>query len=251
MQRLINEFGDLLDSQALEKTRQWWENYMKKVIPFRGVGIPVIRSQLTKFYLEKEMDSWPVETQFDFALRFLQGKYAEDKLSGILFIQMFLLDKLDYTYTLPQYKKLFTNDLIFDWNVCDWFCVRVLGPTIERNENACAKWISGWRGAENIWQSRASLVAFVYQADNKEYYPMIKKSAEVLIRQKERFRKTAVGWMLREIAHHDRVFVLDFLKENLEFFTRETLSNVLKHFDQDEKKEWFKLFRSLMVKNKN
>jgi len=249
MQKLIEEFGDLLESLALEKTRQWWENYMKKVIPFRGVGIPVIRSQMKKFYLEKEMDSWSVEKQFDFALQFFQGKYTEDKLSGILYIQMFLLNKLDYTNALPQYKKLFTNNFIFDWNVCDWFCVRVLGPTIERNENACAKWISGWRGAENIWQSRASLVAFVYQADNKEYYPMIQKSAEVLIRQKERFRKTAVGWILREIAHHDRMLVVDFLKDNLQFFTTETLRNVIKHFDPQEKTEWLKLFRDLKTKN--
>ena len=221
---------------------------MKKVIPFRGVGIPAIRSQLKKFYKDKQIDIWSVEKQFDLALTFFEGKYAEDKLSGILFIQLYLMDKMDYMITVPRYKKLFTDELIFDWNICDWFCVRVLGPTIKNSENACAKWISGWRGKENLWLARASLVAFVYLADQKEYYPLIKKSAEMLIRREERFRKTAVGWILREIAHYDKVFVQDFLKANLQFFTNETLRNVIKHFERDEKAEWLKSFKALKTK---
>jgi len=252
MKKLITEFTDLLDKQASPKTKEWWESYMKKVIPFRGLGIPAIRSQLKKFYKEKQIDSWTVKEQFDFALLFFEGRYAEDKLTGILFIQLFLLDKMDYMKTLPRYKKLFTDNLIYDWNVCDWFCVRILGPTIKNSENACAKWISGWRSAENLWQSRAALVSFVYLADQREYYPLIKKSAEILIRQQERFRKTAVGWIMREIAQHDRMFVLDFLKPNLQFFSNETLHNVIKHFDKDEKKEWLKLYKDVNKrKNEN
>ena len=251
MKKLIKEFGDLLEQRASQKTKEWWEGYMKKVIPFRGVGIPAIRSQLKKFYKEKQIGSWSVDEQFDFGLHFFKGKYSEDKLSGILFIQLFLLDKMDYLKTVPRYKKLFTDHLIFDWNVCDWFCIRVLGPTIKSSENACAKWISGWRGAENLWQSRASLVAFVYLADQKEYYPLMKKSAEILIRQEERFRKTAVGWVMREIAHYDKTFTTDFLKANLPFFTTETLRNVTKHFDDSERKEWLNTFKVLKVKNKN
>ena len=159
------------------------------------------------------------------------------------------MDKIDYLKTVPRYKKLFTDNLIFDWNVCDWFCVRVLGPTIKKSENACAKWISGWRGSDNIWQSRASLVAFVNLAENKEYYPLIKKSAEILVRRKERFRKTAVGWIMREIARHDKIFVRDFLKSNLRFFSRETLRNATKHFGKEEKKEWLESYKNCLLQN--
>jgi len=245
MKKLIHEFSEILDQYKEEKSKKWWERYLKNVTPFRGVGIPEIRNQLKKFYREKQLDRWPVNGQFDFALSFFDGEYAEDKLSGILFIQLYLLDKIDYMVALPRYKKLFTDNLIADWNICDWFCVRVLGPTIKNNENACAKWISGWRGVENLWQARASLVSFVKLADQKEYYPMIKKSAEMLIRREERFRKTAVGWMLREIAHYDKVFVRDFLKDNLQFFTNETLRNAIKYFEKEEKAEWLKAYKTI------
>ena len=186
-----------------------------------------------------------VEKQFDFALQFFKGQYSEDKLSGILFIQLYLLDEIAYLKAVPRYKKLFTDNLIFDWNVCDWFCVRVLGPMIKNSENACAKWISGWRGEDNLWLSRASLVSFVYLADKREYYSLIKKSAEVLIRQPERFRKTAVGWIIREIARNDKMFVMDFLKTNLKFFTPETMRKAVRHFDKEEQKQWLKNFKRI------
>ena len=59
MENLITEFGDLLNKQASEKTKEWWEGYMKNVIPFRGVAIPAIRNQLKKFCLEKGINDWP------------------------------------------------------------------------------------------------------------------------------------------------------------------------------------------------
>jgi 3-methyladenine DNA glycosylase AlkD len=251
MQELVNEFGHILDTQASQESKEWWQGYLKNVIPFRGVGIPAIRSQLKKFYNEKKIDHWPVDQQFDLALQFFEGRFTEDKLSGILFIQLYVMDKLDYMKTVPHYKKLFSKNLIYDWNVCDWFCIRILGPTIDKSENACAKWISGWRSAENLWQSRASLVAFVNLAENKDYYDLIKKSAEILIRQQERFRKTAVGWIMREIAHYDKMFVMDFLKTNLPFFSAETLRNVLKHFEKEEKQQWLITFKEINIKNKN
>ena len=47
------------------------------------------------------------------------------------------------------------------WNVCDWFCVKVLGSLVEMEGEACARAIAGWRRAENLWQRRAAGVAFV------------------------------------------------------------------------------------------
>lgn len=248
MNSYIEEFGGLLDKQATLKSKQWWEKYMKNVTPFRGVGIPAIRSQLKKYYKEKNINTWPVEKQFDLALSFFENKFAEDKLTGILFIELYLLDKLDYMISVPRYKKLFTDNHISDWNICDWFCVRVLGPTIKKSENACAKWISGWRGLDNPWLARASVVAFVDLAGDDEYYPLIKKSAEMLIRREERFRKTAVGWILREISVHDHIFIRDFLKDNLQFFTTESLRNTIKYFDKDEKAQWLRSFKAQNIK---
>lgn len=50
---------------------------------------------------------------------------------------------------------------VADWNTCDWLCVRVLGPLIERHGEVAARTIAGWRDAAGLWRRRAAVVAFV------------------------------------------------------------------------------------------
>ncbi len=40
---------------------------------------------------------------------------------------------------LEKYSTLYANELIFDWNICDWFCVRALGAMIKENGEKCAE----------------------------------------------------------------------------------------------------------------
>ena len=54
---------------------------------------------------------------------------------------------------------------------------------------------------------------------------LVDKSGKVLIRREERFAKTAVGWILREISRTNDDYVKEFLKNNLEYFTVETIKN--------------------------
>jgi 3-methyladenine DNA glycosylase AlkD len=126
-----------LDAVASEKTKQHWEKYMKGVISFRGVGIPKNRELLAEWRKENGIDRWPLENQLDLALAFFNEPIAEDKLAGILYLQNFLYDKLPWQIMLEKYAEIYANGLIFDWNVCDWFCVRVLGPTIKANGEPC------------------------------------------------------------------------------------------------------------------
>ena len=71
-----------------------------------------------------------------------------------------------------------------------------------------------------------------------EYYPYIQKACAVLINREERFSKTAVGWVLRDISKYDEDFVVSFVENNLESFSKESLDNALKYFDQDRKYEY-------------
>ena len=221
-QELIHKHQIALEAEATKKTKQWWEKYMKNVIPFRGVGIPKNRELLTEWRKLNGIDKWSLEDQLDLALAFFKEPVAEDKLAGIILIQNHLYDKLPWKMLLGKYTEIYERKLIFDWNICDWFCVRVLSATIEENGKQCAIAITSWKDADYLWQARSSVVPFVNLASESSYYPYIQEACAVLIGRKERFSKTAVGWVLRDISKHDEQFVVSFVDNHLKLFSKES-----------------------------
>ena len=96
----------------------------------------------------------------------------------------------------------------------------------------------------NLWQARASVVSFVRVADNSDYYNMIEMSCSNLIKREERFSKTSVGWILREISKHESKLVKQFIERNLSHFSIESLRNALKYSSNDERNHYLDLFKS-------
>ncbi len=235
---LIQKHQEALGSLADEKARLWWERYMKGVIPFRGVGIPKNRKLLGMWRKEHGIENWPLDRQLDLALAFFEEQAAEDKLAGILYIQDFLYDRIPWQVLLERYEGIYERKLIFDWCMSDWFCVRVIGPTIKKYGEQCAKVVSGWKDAPYLWHARSAVVPFVKSASEPGYYPYVHEACSVLIGREERFAKTAVGWVLREISKHDEGFVLAFVEKYLASFSRESLGNALKYLDESRKEEY-------------
>ncbi len=233
--KLINSLKSRVAKHADKKTKKWWENYVKHNTKFRGVGIPKIREELKEWYKKEHVYELPLEQQLDLALSLFAEKYAEDKIAGILFLQIYLYDKFDYKILLSKFERLFQKEYINDWNVCDWFCVRVLGSMIKKNGKPCALAITRWNTAKNVWQARCSAVAFANLAKENIYTPLLLKSCERLIRRKERFAKTAVGWILRELSKVDTKLVTDFITRQTKYFSKESLENAIKYFKQSEK----------------
>jgi 3-methyladenine DNA glycosylase AlkD len=196
-----------------------------------------VRSTVHRWYQESVAGTRSTEQQVDLALALFEGKYTEEKLAGTLFLQEILLPAgaVRCARDVDRFAALFTNGSIYDWNVCDWFCVKVLGPLIKREGKPCARRIATWRDSPNLWQARASLVAFAPVADDAEYYPLVESGCRTVIRRPERFAKTAVGWVLREISKGDPALVKRLVTENIGHFSRESLNNAIKSFGQEEK----------------
>lgn len=235
--RLIKILESELDKIGDKKTKDWWENYVKHNTKFLGVGIPKIREKLNVWHKEQQIDKLSLNEQLELALSFFSEEYAEDKLAGILFFQYYLYNKFDWKLLLAKIETLFKNRYIYDWNICDWFCVRVLGPLIKENGMSCAKAISKWNNARNVWQARCSIVAFANLTREKEFSDLLLESCSVLIKREERFAKTGVGWILRELSKTDKKIVVDFIEEHKKHFSKESLENSIKYFDQNEKKK--------------
>jgi 3-methyladenine DNA glycosylase AlkD len=242
---LIHNFQQKLDQVSSTNTKEWWEKYLKHVIQFRGVGIPKIREMLSSWRTKSGIESFTKEEQLELALAFFQESFAEDKLSGILLLQYYLYDQFDWRFLIKRYETLFDEKLIFDWNTNDWFCIRVLGPTIAKYGIPCAEEIVKWKDAKYLWQARSSVVAFVKVSSNKNYYPFMQETCQVLIKREERFAKTAVGWILRDISKHDINLVLDFINNNIQYFTNESLKNATKYLDQNIKRKFLQKLKSV------
>jgi 3-methyladenine DNA glycosylase AlkD len=222
----IARLQSLLDARASARSRDWWTRYMKGVIPFRGVGIPIIREVVADW----RDAAAPVEEQFETALALIRERMAEDKLAGVLYLQNYLIEPIPWRTALPRYAELFDEGSISDWNITDWFCVRVLGPTIQHHGLPCARAIASWHKAENLWRARASAVAFVNLTADPRFHDLFERSCTTLIRRDERFAKTAVGWVLRELSRHDRARVEAVIREHEAHFSRESLRNARKYF---------------------
>ena len=220
-----------LDREASAKSREWWTRYMKGVIEFRGVGIPRIREVLEGWRRESGVSDLSIDEQFDLSLRLLRQPIAEDKLAGIVYLQQYLVDQVSWQDAVPSYAALFDDGSIYDWNICDWFCVRVLGPTIAESGMPAAREVSAWHRAENLWRARASAVAFVNLLRDSRYHPLVERSCAVLIGREERFTKTAVGWVMRELSRVDADRAATFIDRHREAFSREALRNATKYLD--------------------
>ena len=246
--KLIKDHLTALDNVADEKSKLWWEKYMKDVIAFRGVGIPKNRELLSMWRVNNGISNLPFEEQFEIALTFFKEPYAEDKLAGILYLQEYLYNKLPWELQVTRFESIYDDALIYDWNVCDWFCIRVLGPMIQKNGERCASHIGAWKDAPYLWQARSSLVPFVNLVSTNTYYPLITDISATLIRREERFAKTAVGWILRDISKHDVQFVFEFLDRYLADFTTETINNALKYKTAEVRRSYVLRLRQLMQK---
>ena len=242
----ISKLLQELNQQSDSKVKSWWETYVKGSAPFRGVKMAAIRKCLHKWHTEYIDGVLDLEQQLELSFALIKEKYTEDKLAGTIFIHEILIPKevIKPKRDIRRLAGLFSEGHIYDWNICDWFCMKVLGELIERNGKEWAKLISKWSSAENLWQARESIVAFVRGAENRDYYNIIEKSCSNLIKREERFSKTSVGWILREISKHDSKLVKQFIERNMSHFSIESLRNALKYSAKDERNHYLDLFKS-------
>ena len=149
----------------------------------------------------------------------------------MLFLQEILLPDaaIDWPHDLPRFAALFEQGYIYDWNTCDWFCVRVLGPLSEQQGEPCARAIMGWCAAGNLWQRRAAGVAFVNLARRGDanfpgFTAMLLATCAATVQSDERFAQTGTGWVLRELSLAAPQQVIDFVEQHIGFFSGEGLA---------------------------
>ncbi len=212
---------------------EWWNNYLKGAIAFIGVGTPEIRQLFLDRDREHAFTELSMNKQVSLVNGLMRGSYAEEKLAAILYVQLFWLEKMNSGFLMNLINDWFDDRYIHDWNTCDWLCVRVLAPLIDSADPKVIWKLKQWNRDPYIWKARASLVAFARSRYINQHEKEIAQFSDILIRRKERFAKTAVGWVLREYSREDPDFVLDFLARHASYVTGEVKRNALKYYRKE------------------
>ena len=217
----ISEFSN-------QKKARWLENYVKHDIKSRGVGIPEIRKIIVSVNGLLKLDQLNESEQITFLNELMSSEYTEDKLAAILYVQQFWKN-VKAQVKLDLVEKWLSEERIFDWNVCDWMCVRLLSPLLVSDPGVAVSRFIFWNKSAYLWTARSSLVPFAAAENLQEQLDVAEDLSVELIKREERFSKTAVGWVLREISRFDQKFVKDFLDTHKEFTTAEVRNNALKY----------------------
>ncbi len=189
-----------LDAAAEPATRAWFEKYLKHAISYRGVKTPQVSRILADWRRIHDLGQLPDKDQLSLARSLIEGRFAEDKFAGILYIQKYLLRRMDPVQILDVAESLFAAGAFFDWSTTDWFSVRVLGPMIARYGIPVAHRVAGWRGAENLWQRRSSIVPFRAVVHDQAYHPIIRATVGTLVIERDRFIQTGIGWVVSDLS---------------------------------------------------
>ncbi len=198
----LDDLQTALATHADAARRQWWERYLKGEARFRGVSTPDIRRLSKAWWDGHDGDTLLPAEQLETCLALLRCPLTEDKLAGMLLLGERLIpaERLECASAVPRFATLYPAGHLADWNAVDWFCVRVLGPLIERSSEPCARSIAAWVEAEVLWQRRSGLVAFVKVVRSGAYADLVMETAERLVLDQARFAQTGVAWVIRELS---------------------------------------------------
>ncbi|MCY4159996.1 MAG: DNA alkylation repair protein [Bacteroidetes bacterium] len=197
---LISDLQGRLDKAADPQTKIWFENYLKHSIQYRGVKTPEVTRILGKWRNVHDLQQVSEADQLTLAAALIRQEYAEDKFAGTLYIQKYLLKKVEMDSLLAKAEDLFSSGAFFDWSTTDWFCVRVLGPAIVHHGLEAGKRVAGWCEKSNLWHRRASIVPFRGVVRDEAYHQLIKSTIAILVKEQERFIQTGVGWVISDLS---------------------------------------------------
>lgn len=197
---LIGDLQERLDVAADPSAKAWFENYLKHAVRYRGVKTPAVARLVTEWRRAHGLGQLSNEAQLALASSLIRQNHAEDKFAGTLYIQKYLLRRVDADALLTTSEELFSSGAFFDWSTTDWFSVRVLGPAIVRHGRDAARRIAAWRDAKDMWQRRASIVPFRAVVRDEAYHPLIESTVTVLVKEKARFIQTGIGWVISDLS---------------------------------------------------
>lgn len=230
-----------LARESTEPARAFWTRYLRGVARFRGVPMSAVRRVVRRWWADHGLSEHPATVGKRIALVLIEQPMTEDKLAGILVLQELIGDQLRAA-DLPSFAKLFAAGHLADWNVVDWFCMKVLATLLDREPGRAevVRALASWRGADTIWQRRASCISFAKLAPRGDaavpgLTSTILTVCATVVWSNERFDQTAVGWVLRELSRADPTRVEVFFRRHARFMSKECARYAVAKLPEDRR----------------
>ncbi len=218
-----------LTSVSDKKTKDWFENYLKGSIQYRGVKTPLVLKITKAWRAEEAINELPPKEQIQIASNLIRQPFAEDKFAGILYFQNFLLKTVDFDTLADEFETLFEKGCFFDWSTTDWFNVRVLSPLALIHGKKAIKRFASWNKSKNLWQQRSSIVFMRAIVKEEKYVKLIESQILRLVKNKERFIQTGIGWVIADLSKHHPQSARKIVEKNLKFLSVEVMKRHTKY----------------------
>ncbi|KAI0559953.1 DNA alkylation repair enzyme [Gracilaria domingensis] len=247
--QLVDDLKIRLEDVADASYKPWIESYLRNELPCRGVKLPAVQKTVKAWVREHDLHSQSsaasdatLNRQLIRAL--FESPFSEDKLAATVYSGITVTSSPSHHRDLISlFDELFAEDLIRTWGTVDSFCARVLAKMIKNYDDEYALRLSSWRNAENLWKARCSIVTFVPFAKDEKFRDLIWENSSVVVQRPERFAKTSVGWILREVARYDEEFMTSFVGQFKQFMSLEAVRNATKHCAVEKKKKYVQMVK--------
>jgi 3-methyladenine DNA glycosylase AlkD len=239
LELLIKKLKDNCDL----KTKQWFDNYLKGTIEYRGLKTPQITTLVKEWHEQNNLKQYDTSDRLKLCSDLIANSFAEDKFAGTIYIQKYILNKIDYKILLDKCNLFFQQGYFFDWSTTDWFCTRILDPIIINNGAIAAEIVANWSNSDNFWQRRASIVSFRHPSLYREYHPFIEKIIQRLVEEDERFIQTGIGWVLADMSKKYPTEVETIFRKYIKQLSKEVIDRHSKYLMSHQ--ELKKLKRSI------
>lgn len=221
-----------LDSKSTAQYKEWLQRYLRNTAVCRGAKMPDIRACVNDWANQHQLgklrnNETPIKLMYDL----FSSQWNDDKLAACYFVHDVLQPNSLFDFkNLELLENLFAEGKIFPWNVVDTLSARIFPRLITDHKQLALDRMREWSRAESMWQARTSVVALIHFSKDSAFHDVIAETCSVLVKRDERFAKTCVGWMMREVAKADRDFARRFIDDNLAYFSLEAVRNATKHF---------------------
>lgn len=192
--------------------------YFKGVLKFHGIKMPELKqifSDIYKQYISQE----DISQQIKLAYKLIESNYGEEKKFGVMLLQKNL--KYLNAQHISEIADVIENH-VYDWATCDGLSGSLIGKMIRRDPSL-SKSTYAWRNSSNLWLQRSSCLVYLPTARLGNHNEQIIKTCKVCVQNSERFVQLGVGWILRELSLADLDLVVEFIKANYNYFSREGL----------------------------
>lgn len=230
----------MMAAHATPKTAEWFTNYLKGVITYRGLKTGMLKEVLKEFFETTHLNKKTDQEQLDQIRYWLSKPMAEDKLIAIVWLQQWIKAQIQKFKTSPGIAQVFDHleDVfekgdIYDWSTNDWLCVRIL-ETIPVAAPSYVPRLMSWSQSESLWQRRSSILAFKKCGKMGDYHQQIEQLIECLLPSDERFVQTAIGWVLSDASRKHPEWAYELFKTHFDHLSHEVIYRHTKYLPQHQ-----------------